>query len=455
MSNRKAISVLAALLACFIFTPATEAAIQTLTGKTVWSKTVTVAEPVVVPAGAELLIEAGTTVRITAPDAQITVSGRLLVKGSAAHPVRFDSPPGWPGITLAESSDESLFEQVQFAGAETAISSLASHFIVRSSAFRNCGTAIKLLRESPIQVEKSRFIDNKIGIDNEMRSEAVLKDNHFSGHTLTAVLASHNCKGAITGNHFENNAQAIGLLQPYPDLVARNTFVNNRVGIYCNQSKNTPKIQENRFEKNDTAIVNFSFAFPAIEDNIFVNNDMAIRNDQYGSALVRHNLFQENKTALYNNRKSNPVIEKNRIVKNARALFCDYSSYPQVRNNEFIDNPMAVELGIYQSADWETRSGSKVLMQKEAEARNSKNAMLAQVPTRFTDIVDVSGNWWGSMTAKLQTEKPGVNLPIFFDRQDKERVVYDGFGPDSYRLDQVVFQPCLLQPVADAGPRKK
>jgi len=455
MWNPNAISVLAALLASVIFSPVADAKIQTLTGKTIWSKTVIVAESVVVPAGAELVIEAGTTVRITAPDAQITVSGRLLVNGSAAHPVRFDSPPGWPGITLAESSVESLFEQVQFAGAETAISSLASRFVVRSSTFRNCGTAIKLLRESPIRVEKCRFIDNKIGIDNEMRSEAVLKDNHFSGHTQTAVLASHNSKGAITGNRFEKNVQAIGLLQPYPDLIAQNSFINNSVGIYCNQTKNTPKIQANLFEKNDVALVNFSFAYPAVEDNRFIGNDLAMRNDQYGSAQVQHNLFQGNKTALFNNRKSNPVIEKNRIEKNGRALFCDYSSYPLVHNNHLIDNPIAVELGIYQSADWEMRSGSKALMQKESEARNSKNPMLAQVPTRFTDIVDVSGNWWGAATVELQAAGKGANLPMFFDRNDKERVVYEGFGPESYRLDQVVFQPCLTQPVADAGPRKK
>ena len=120
---------------------------------------------------------------------------------------------------------------------------------------------------------------------------------------------------------------------------------------------------------------------------------MAIRNDQYGSPLILHNLLVDNDTAIYNYRKSNPVIEKNLVKQNRLALFCDYSSYPQVRKNHFIANEMAVELGLFQSADWEKRSGSKGLMQQEALARKSKNPMLAQAPTSFVDMVDVSNNW--------------------------------------------------------------
>jgi parallel beta-helix repeat protein len=203
------------------------------------------------------------------------------------------------------------------------------------------------------------------------------------------------------------------------------------------------------------ALVNFSFAYPAIEDNTFVDNKMAIRNDQYGSPLVKHNLFRGNDTAIYNYRKSNPVVENNRIEKSGLALYCDYSSYPKVKNNNFIDNKMAVELGIFQSADWEKRSGSKPLMQKEAAARNSKNTMLRQAPTRFSDIVDVSGNWWGDAGTKMAGADDGENLPFFHDRLDKEWVTYEGFGPDRYRIDLVVYKPLLSKPVAAVGPRKK
>ena len=94
-------------------------------------------------------------------------------------------------------------------------------------------------------------------------------------------------------------------------------------------------------------------------------------------------------------------------------------------------------------------------MQKEAAARNSKNPMLAQAPTTFKDVVDVTGNWWGNGTAELQSSSPEANLPIFYDRKDKERVTYEGFGPDSYLLDQIEYRPWLEQPVASVGPRRE
>jgi hypothetical protein len=185
-----------------------------------------------------------------------------------------------------------------------------------------------------------------------------------------------------------------------------------------------------------------------VEQNSFNNNDIAIRNDQYGSPRVTHNLFRGNKTALYNYRKSNPVVEKNVIEQSELAFFCDYSSYPMVKNNNLARNKMGVELGIYQSADWEKRSGSKTIMQEQAAARQSQNPLLAKAPSEFRDYVDVGGNWWGEATPQL---KAGGNVAIFFDRRDKERVSYEGFGPDSYRLDEVRYTPWLETPVRDAG----
>lgn len=455
MWNRSAIKCTLLLVAwCLSALPAL-AAPQALTGRTVWSKQAEISGPLLVPAGATLVIEAGTSVKAASADATLTVNGAIEVRGTASRPVRFEVVKGWKGVTLIESKEASLFAYMHVDGAETAISSIAGRFTVRGSEFRNCGTAIKLLRESPITIEKSLFENNDIGVDNEMRSEAILSDNRFIGHSKTAVLASHNSKGAIRGNRFERNAQGIGLLQPYPDVIAENSFSENKVGIYCNQTKNTPKIEANRFENNKSAVINFSFAYPSLEDNRFLGNEIAVHNDQYGSAQIRHNLFEDNDTAMFNNRKSNPTVEKNLFEKNRRVLFCDYSSYPRVRNNHFIDNPLVVELGIYQSADWEARSGSKPLMQKEAQARNSRNAMLAQAPTSFTDQVDVSNNWWGKGNAALQKAGAKANLELFYDRHDKERVVYEGFGPESYRLDVVVFLPCLQQPVADVGLRRR
>jgi hypothetical protein len=169
---------------------------------------------------------------------------------------------------------------------------------------------------------------------------------------------------------------------------------------------------------------------------------------------VERNLFRGNETALYNYRKSNPMVRLNRFEGNQVALFCDFSSYPEVKNNDFLDNPMAVKLGIYQSADWEKRSGSKPLMQQEAAARQTKNPLLASAPTNFTDVVDVSGNYWGKETAHMKATGDKGNLAIFHDRHDQPEVSYEsaGYGPGTFRLDLIRFAPWLAEPVAGSGP---
>jgi len=439
---------------CLLASPAL--AVKALpAGETVWQGEVIVDEPLRVPRDGKLVVVAGSTIKVTSPAAVIDVAGVIQMKGKKERPITIISPKGWQGVSFIEAGKGSSFASIRVTSAETAISSIATDFSVTDSTFTDCGTAIKLLRESSPLIENSHFENNDIAIDNEMRSNPTIRNNTFNAHRKTAILASHNSRGLISGNRFEGNVQAIGLLQTYPDKIQDNVFVGNKLALYCNQTKSTPLISRNRFERNEMALVNYSFAYPAVEDNTFVGNEMAIRNDQYGSPLLKNNLFSDNKTALYNYRKSNPKVENNLFEKNGLAMFCDYSSYPMVRNNHFIANKMAVELGIYQSADWEKRSGSKKLMQKEALARKSKNQMLGQAPTVFNDIVDVSGNWWGEATPVLNKIGKGKNIPFFHDRRDQEWVTYEGFGPESYRIDQIAYHPWLNKPAANVGPRSK
>jgi parallel beta-helix repeat protein len=425
-----------------------------LTGTIRWEGEMDLDRPVKVARDAVLEIAAGTVVRPRAPEAGLTVQGRLVVKGSAGKPVTFAAPQGWKGIEFVEPDGPSTIDFARFSGAEAALSSLAAHFTVRHSRFADCRSAIRLLRESDPVIEDCRFEGGELAIDNEMKSAPTIRRNLFRGQSRAGILASHNSRGRIADNRFENNKQGVALLQRYPDRISGNVFAGNEVGIYCNQTQNTPEIAGNRFEHNQNALVNVSFAFPAVRDNVFVDNETAIRNDQFGSALVSHNLFRSNGTALYNNRKSNPVVENNRFEGNDLALFCDYSSYPKVRDNNFLGNRTGVKLGIYQSADWEKRSGSRRLVQKEAAARNSKNPMLAQAPTEFEDVVDVSANWWGKDTDRLEQAGAEGNVEIFHDRRDRPTVVYEGFGPEAYALDVVRFAPWLKSPVAGAGPRE-
>lgn len=420
-----------------------------------WEGEITLQAAVTVPPGAVLTIAPGTRIRPAHAEAGISVRGRLIIQGTAERPVVFKRTAAWKGIEFFESRGENSIEHTRFEGAETAISALASSFSVTRGSFKECDTAIKLLREATLTVEDSQFADNRIGVDNQMKSTATLRRNRFSAHRETAILVTHNSTGLIEGNHFENNQQAIGAIQKFPGRILDNTFRANKTGIYCNQTQSTPLIRGNLFEQNENALVNLSFAYPAVESNRFLENTTAIRNDQFGSPRVIYNQFRGNGMALFNNRKSNPQLEKNQLENNQTAIFCDYSSYPKVRENNFRGNTMAVKLGIYQSADWEKRSGSKGIMAKSAAERNSQNPLLARAPTTFSDQVDVSGNWWGEKTADLVRAGKGGNLPFFHDRLDQPEVSYDGFGPEKYRLDQIVFAPWLEAEVPDAGPEKR
>lgn len=422
-----------------------------LRGKVRWQGEVVLGGPVVIERGATLSIAAGTGIKPLKPEFGITVHGILVVEGSATAPVRVVPTKGWRGIEFFEGGPESRIAYLTVEKAEAAISSIATHFTVQHATFRDCGTGIKLVRESSPRIDDCNFERNETGVENQMKSGAMIRRSRFSGHTKTAILSSHNSVGTIEGCTFEKNKQAIGLIQKYPDRIAGNRFVDNEIGIYCNQTQNTPVISGNTFERNKNAVVNFSFSYPVVEQNTFTGNETAVRNDQYGSPRVGNNLFRGNKTALYNYRKSNPVVEKNIIENGDLALYCDYSSYPVVKNNNITGNKMGVELGIYQSADWEKRSGSKTIMQEQAAARQSQNPLLAQAPTEFKDYVDVSGNWWGGDTAQLAAAKGG-NVKIFFDRKDKPKVTYEGFGTGSYALDEVRYTPWLTAPVKEAGP---
>ena len=426
-----------------------------LKSNTTWSGAVNLKEMVIVEPGVTLTLAPGTTVRATNVDAGIAVAGTIKVNGSAAAPVILGGVKGWKGISLNETgAAPHRIDYARFSDAENGISLMAGQVDIRHAEFRNCDTGVKLVREGKLLLEDSFFEKNGTGVANEMKSTVTIRRNRFNTQSKTAIIASHGSSGAIEGNTFEKNEQGIGLMQTYAGKLAQNRFLHNKVGIYCNQTQNTPHILNSTFDGNEIAVVNFSFAYPVIESSTFINNGTAIRNDQFGSPKLARNLLRGNKLAIYNYRKSNPVIEYNLIDGNDKALYCDFSSYPLVRNNNFTNNKLAVELGIYQSADWEKRSGSKTIVQKAAEARNSKNPLLANAPTTFKDFVDVSGNWWGSDTKAL-VASPNGNHPFFFDRKDKAKITYDGFGPDSYLLDEIRYLPWLNAPVAPVGPERK
>lgn len=453
MWHRKALSSFVMGLVALLLTGPVLA--QELNGKVRWSGEVILDEPVLVHRDATLTIAAGTQLVIKNPKAKISVQGFLKVNGTEAAPVSFSGLPGWEGVEFMEAPKGSVVSWANFHSAKAAIVSFETDFLVENCTFEEGEFGVRLMRESSPKIVDSFFKNNQIGIANEMKSGAEIRGNRFIGQQKSAVIASHNSKGLITDNHFEKNKQGIALLQRYPDRIIKNTFIENETAIFCNQTQNTPMIEQNHFEGNDYAVLNFSFSFPVIKNNTFIKNKTAVHNDQYGSPLVENNLFRDNDTALYNYRKSNPKVLLNDFEQNRLAILCDFSAYPEVKNNNFLGNQMAVKLGIYQSADWEKRSGSKSIMQRESAARKSQNPLLAKAPDKFNDFVDVSGNWWGDDISHLERAGEDGNVAMFYDRRDLSEVTYEDYGPGVYQLDRIHFTPWLTGPVKGAGVKAR
>ncbi|WP_305046019.1 right-handed parallel beta-helix repeat-containing protein [Geoalkalibacter sp.] len=452
MWNPRLLNLLAALL---LLPSLGWAALQPLPpGETRWSGEVRLEQALEVPPGATLRVAAGTRIRVADPAARLLVRGGLEIAGSAARPVVFVAPQDWLGLELLEPEAPVVIRHARFSGAKSAVQALGARLRVEHSEFRGGGHGIELVRDSLADVTDCLFEGNEVGLEAQMKSRIQLQRSRFRKHVGSAFLAGHGSSGAIEDCRFEDNRQAIGLKGRFEGRIAGNRFTDNHTAIFCNQTQRSPLIRANHFEGGEIALANLSFSFPLVEDNRFLRNGTALRNDQFGSAQVRRNLFADNGTALWNNRKSDPLVENNIFKNNERALFCDYSSYPRVRRNNFSGNRLAVELGRFQSADFEKRMGSKGFALDQAQERRSQNPLLARAPTEFTDLVDVRDNWWGADTERLVAAGEEGVPDLFIDRHQLGRVRYEGWGEDSYLVDRVVFAPWLEQAVADAGPQE-
>lgn len=418
-----------------------------------WQGNVELAGPVEITSGVTLRIAPGTRITARTPQATLQVAGALLVEGTAEAPVIFLTPAGWQGISLQPGDERHLLAHVRFAGAARAVEGEAVALTIRHGTFEGCRIAVRLVRGASGLVENSRFIDNGIGVDVELRSVIEIRDNEFHGQKEAAVLAANSSRGPIRDNLFTDNRQGIALLQRYPGRVSGNRFLANDVGVSCSRIQEGTAIVANLFEKNEIGLKSEVFSRPQVSDNRFVGNAVAVRSDQFGGGEFVHNAFLDNGTALHNSRKANPRVAKNLFADNRLALFCDYSSYPQVRENNFVDNAMAVRLGDFQSAAGANGAAAEMAARRAGRSPFGQGVELPQDQQDQVDFVDVSGNWWGEDARLLAAAGKDGNVSIFFDRRDRPEVTYEDSGARGGRLDWVKFAPWLEAPVPEAGPR--
>lgn len=405
-----------------------------------WQGEVVLSRSVLVAAGVELTILPGTRITVAAADVILRVEGGLLALGSAGQPVEFVAPRGWLGIELYQATEMSRLAFIHIDGAKIGLSSSLSRFEMTQSRFRNCTTAIKLLRQSTPTVASSNFEENQIAIDIGTRSQVNLSDNRFYANG-TAVMASHNSSGNMDGNRFLENKQAVHLKHFFPGRLSGNVFRGNTAAILCDQTMASPLIADNQFVGNAQGVISLLASKPQIRGNVFRQNQMALLNNQLGSPHITNNNFTQNGIGIKSERRSAPLLERNRFEKNELALFCDYLSYPTIRQNNFIANGLAVRLGNHQSSAMESQGTSDRQMQQFL-AESGRSGKLAVFPVA-TGVVDVSDNWWGKA---LSDDEP----QLFFARRQEKWVLDEPTGV-RYLRDRIDYSSWLPHPVADAG----
>ena len=433
--------------------PAFSAVEQRLEGEVRWSGEVVMKGALRLPSTAELTLQPGTVIRIGKPDAVWKIEGGLRIQGTAENPVRFETVAGWQGIFVEQGAPPVEIHHAHFSAAETALFLQGARALVNQTFFRDCTVALKAVRESEVNIRESRFFDNGVGVDLELKSRAVIRDTVFSGHRDAALQAANNCALHIERCRFAENRRGVLGMRKFPGMLRKNRFVGNDQAIVCQRSGEGPSLSRNHFENNNEALVSTSFSRPQLSDNRFLRNRTAITGDQFAGGIFQYNLFEKNDIALHLTRRASPLVNFNIFRDNDVALFCDLGSYPLVRDNNFLGNPLAIKLGALQSAAGALSQGAMAGSKGDAPEREmtpQQNGLSAE-----QDYVDARGNWWGNATKTLRSPASAMQPTIFFDRDDYPAVDYsENTAGTGGLVDRVLYDPWRMAPVGDAGPRQ-
>ena len=196
-------------------------------GTTEWSGEVRVPWDTVIPSGAELVVDAGTTVRFAPNDlsrrgrdptfVELTVEGGLAVRGSAAAPVTFtvdsgDRQDAWFGVAMepgsAVQAQSLVIERAAaaIAGEVSATGSLA----LQDSRIHGSGFGLRLTVFGEVTIDRSEF---EIVTVNALRAEGtgLVK-------LRNSTIASTGLEGISLGNcsleAIDTSVSRNGLLDP-------------------------------------------------------------------------------------------------------------------------------------------------------------------------------------------------------------------------------------------------
>lgn len=376
----------------------------TLSVDTRWQGELTFAEEVRLEPGATLTVEPGATVRFSSGG--LEVAGRLVASG-----VRFTGSE-WSGVVLKGCDSATVLRDCTVEGARIGI----------------------LVRGGEPRLKDLVLSGNETGMELRQKTTAEVSGCRFRGNSKVGLFIKDEAAPAVTECRFEDNGKfGAYIYRALPRRFAGNTFRCNPTGLMVSHFGSDPRIEGNRFEKNELGILVDRAARPELTGNLLRDNGTGIR--------------------LY--RRSDPLVGGNLIEKNGVGISVAFSSYPRLRGNDFLDNRTALLLE-YQSSDWEKEKG-RAAREAESSSRGpfgqsarSEVTEADRGPRQLAGAVDARNNWWGlEGTAELTRIGKEGNPSFIADGRDTPTFVDEG---KSYPLDTVLFAPWSTKPLTAEWP---
>ncbi len=196
-----------------VATPKTIDTDYTLKDNETWSGTVSLSAEVYVPQGKTLTIEAGTKVKIYSADAELTIHGSLLIKGTPSNVVRIYAPTisnkgyDWNGIDFYGEKLDASYCVISDAlsGISLYRSTTNNPIIINHCLFARCPASIyDYANGTPVIVTNSTFLESGL---------------------FAYTIAGGNKKITIDACVFDNNLEAIRL-ESESSTDTRSTIVN-------------------------------------------------------------------------------------------------------------------------------------------------------------------------------------------------------------------------------------
>jgi parallel beta-helix repeat protein len=339
----------------------------------------------------------------------LEVAGRLLASGA-----RFTGSD-WDGIVLKGCDSKT---------------------VLRDSTIEGARTGLLVLGGAPL-LDGLLLANNDTGMELRQKTAATVRGSTFRGNRKVGLFVKDDATASITGNRFENNGKfGAYIYRALPAKFSGNSFSGQPTALSISHFGSDPRIDGNRFEKNELAILVDRAARPVLAGNELSGNGTGVR--------------------LY--RRADARLEGNRLTGNEVGIVVAYSSYPHIGGNDLAGNGTALRLE-FQSSSWEEEKGAAA-RETESSGRSAfGQAPRTEVseeqrrPRQLTGRVDARDNWWGMEGTKELVRIGAEGNPSFIhDGRDEPFFVEDG---QQYPLDRVLFEPWRQQSATVPAEKKR